>query len=308
MPMRRRSSAARRRRTPGLRARSPPATSPTSRRSRPWWRLPTCPNVCGRTSGTCSATPRQPPGCGCTARRPRTSRKPLRTAPTAAGSWLRPLTRSRACARPRHPWSRRWRRTTVSGPIIERIRELTKALPVPEPVDACPGSAATATPPGEPSEPEDPQLALLDGVYFMHVTAKAAAGCGRDRPAGHPREHRPDHLDPRLGHLAEPPGGQPLRGQPRRRPGPTRSRVTCSPSTGPTGRGRAPGSASPGTARIHFSHVRGLHRPGTRRGLVPAEPLGAHREPPDLTSRILPTRSSSLPPIRHGPGVPSVRG
>ena len=69
------------------------------------------PNVCDRISGTSSATPRQPPGCGCTARRPRTSRKPLRTAPTAAGSWLRPLTRSRACARPRHRWWRRWRRT-----------------------------------------------------------------------------------------------------------------------------------------------------------------------------------------------------
>ena len=66
----------------------------------------------------------------------------------------------------------------LSGPIVERIRELTKALPVPEPVDACPGSAPTATPPGDPSKPEDPQLALLDGVYFMHVTAKQLRAAG----------------------------------------------------------------------------------------------------------------------------------
>ena len=69
-------------------------------------------------------------------------------------------------------------KNAVSGPIIERIRELTQRLPVSEPVDGCPGSDATATPADEPSEPEDPQLALLDGVYFSHVTAQELRAAG----------------------------------------------------------------------------------------------------------------------------------
>jgi hypothetical protein len=65
-----------------------------------------------------------------------------------------------------------------AGPIIERIRELTVGLPVPQPVDACPGSSDTATTSEGSTEPEDPQLALLDGVYFAHVTAKDLRAAG----------------------------------------------------------------------------------------------------------------------------------
>ena len=105
-----------------------------------------------------------------------------------------------------------------------------------------------------PSEPEDPQLALLDGVYFMHVTAKQLRAAGvtdqqviRENTgrttwtldSGTWRNHQ------EANHFVDNPEVS----------GTYTSRTTCSRSTGPTGRGRAPGSASPGTARIHFSHV-----------------------------------------------------
>ena len=48
---------------------------------------------------------------------------------------------------------------------------------MPEPVNACPGSGTTATPPEKGSD-ADPQLALLDGVYFARVTAEDLRAAG----------------------------------------------------------------------------------------------------------------------------------